>query len=169
MKGEQCISMIMMTSSNGNIFRVTSHMCAEFTGPGWIPLTKACDVFFYMCLIHGWIKNHEAGDLRRRRAHYDAIAILSQSVLLDPTLCCVHIIMVHFDFINLNVYFLYLHILQSATSIIIDMGSKKLKQFKTTSWREMLFTLTHWGLVTSCGDIDLGQPCFSQRLCNISL
>ena len=33
----------MMTSSNGNIFRVTGHMCGEFTGPRWIPRTKASD------------------------------------------------------------------------------------------------------------------------------
>ena len=25
----------MMTSSNGNIFRVTGHLCGEFTGPWW--------------------------------------------------------------------------------------------------------------------------------------
>ena len=31
----------MMTSSNGNIFRVTGHLCGEFTGPRWIPRTKA--------------------------------------------------------------------------------------------------------------------------------
>ena len=39
-----------MTSSNGNIFRVTGHLCGEFTGPRWIPHTKAVtrsfDVFF---------------------------------------------------------------------------------------------------------------------------
>ena len=34
---------IMMTSSNGNIFRVTGHLCGEFTGPRWIPDTKASD------------------------------------------------------------------------------------------------------------------------------
>ena len=33
----------MMTSSNGNIFRVTGHLCGEFTGPRWIPCTKASD------------------------------------------------------------------------------------------------------------------------------
>ena len=27
----------MMTSSNGNIFRVTGHLCGEFTGPGEFP------------------------------------------------------------------------------------------------------------------------------------
>ena len=34
---------IMMTSSNGNIFRVTGHLCGEFTGLRWIPRTKASD------------------------------------------------------------------------------------------------------------------------------
>ena len=37
------ICMIMMTSSNGNIFRVTGHLCGEFTGHRWIPRTKASD------------------------------------------------------------------------------------------------------------------------------
>ena len=32
-----------MTSSNGNIFRVTGHLCGEFTGPRWIPHAKASD------------------------------------------------------------------------------------------------------------------------------
>ena len=44
----------MVTSSNGNIFRVTGHLCGEFTGPRWIPHTKASDAelwcfFFYLC------------------------------------------------------------------------------------------------------------------------
>ena len=34
----------MMTSSNGNIFRVTGYLCGEFTGLRWIPRTKASDV-----------------------------------------------------------------------------------------------------------------------------
>ena len=33
----------MMTSSNGNIFRVTGHLCGEFTGPRRIPHTKASE------------------------------------------------------------------------------------------------------------------------------
>ena len=33
----------MMTLSNGNIFRVTGHLCGEFTGLRWIPHTKAGD------------------------------------------------------------------------------------------------------------------------------
>ena len=34
----------MMTASNGNIFRVTDHLCGEFTGHRWIPRTKVSDV-----------------------------------------------------------------------------------------------------------------------------
>ena len=45
----------MMTSSNGNIFRVTGPLCGEFTGPRWIPctqrpVTQSFDVFFDLCL-----------------------------------------------------------------------------------------------------------------------
>ena len=32
-----------MTSSNGNIFRITGHLCGEFIGSRWIPRTKASD------------------------------------------------------------------------------------------------------------------------------
>ena len=40
----------MMTSSNGNIFHVTGHLCGEFTSRRWIPRTKASDAglwYFY--------------------------------------------------------------------------------------------------------------------------
>ena len=44
----------MMTSSNGNVFRVTGHWCGEFIGPRWILHTKASDAelwrFFYLRL-----------------------------------------------------------------------------------------------------------------------
>ena len=33
----------MMTSSNGDNFRVTGLLCGEFTGPRWIPHTNASD------------------------------------------------------------------------------------------------------------------------------
>ena len=40
----------MMTSSNGNLFRVTGPLCGEFTGPGEFstqrPVTRSFDVFF---------------------------------------------------------------------------------------------------------------------------
>ena len=59
--------MNMMTSSNGNIFRVTGHLCVEFTCPRWIPHTQ----------INGWVNNGEAGDLRRYRAHYDVTVMIN--------------------------------------------------------------------------------------------
>ena len=34
----------MITSSNGNIFRVTGHLCREFPGHRWIPRKKASGV-----------------------------------------------------------------------------------------------------------------------------
>ena len=44
----------MMTSSNGNIFRVTGPLCGEFTGPGEFPtqrpVTRSFDVFFDLLL-----------------------------------------------------------------------------------------------------------------------
>ena len=39
---QRCL-ICLMTSSNGNIFRVTAHLCGEFTGSRWIPRTKASD------------------------------------------------------------------------------------------------------------------------------
>ena len=41
-----------MTSSNGNIFRVTGHLCGEFPGefPAQRPVTRSFDVFFDLCL-----------------------------------------------------------------------------------------------------------------------
>ena len=47
---DQQRSKIVMTSSNGNIFRVTGPLCGEFTGPGEFPaqrpVTRSFDVFF---------------------------------------------------------------------------------------------------------------------------
>ena len=40
----------MMTSSNGNIFRVTGHLSGEFTVHRWIPHTKARDAELW-CFI----------------------------------------------------------------------------------------------------------------------
>ena len=48
------ITLDMMTSSNGAIFRVTDPLCGEFTGPGEFPaqrpVTRSFDVFFVLCL-----------------------------------------------------------------------------------------------------------------------
>ena len=66
----------MMTSWNGNISRVIGHLCGEFTGYLWIPLTKSqwCGTFMFSLIcawINGWVNNRGAGDLRRHRTHCD--------------------------------------------------------------------------------------------------
>ena len=70
----------MMMSSNRNISALLAFLCGEFTSHRWIPLTKASDAALWMCCLicawtNGWIKNRNAGDLRRHRAHYDVIVI----------------------------------------------------------------------------------------------
>ena len=74
---------IMMTSSNRNLFRVTGHLCGEFTGPRWIPRTKTSDAELWCFLwsavgLKGWINNREAGDLRRYRVHYDVTVMFGE-------------------------------------------------------------------------------------------
>ena len=54
----------IMTSSNGNIFRVTGPLWGEFTGHRWIPLTKASDaellVFSLICAwTNGWANHRD--------------------------------------------------------------------------------------------------------------
>ena len=65
----------MMTSLDGDIFRVTGLLCGEFTGLGEFPtqrpVTRSFDIFFDFAWINGWVNNREAGDLRRHRVHYD--------------------------------------------------------------------------------------------------
>ena len=77
----------MMTSSNGNIFGVTGHLCGEFTGLRWIhctrPVTRNFDVFFDLRLDKRLrINNCEAGDLWRRRAHY-GVTVMRNSAPLE--------------------------------------------------------------------------------------
>ena len=61
----------MMTSSKGNIFRVTGPFCGEFTGH------RSALMFSLICArINGWVNNRESGDLRRHRAHHDVIVMV---------------------------------------------------------------------------------------------
>ena len=74
----------MMTSSNGNIFRVTVPLCggnSSVTGgfPSQRPVTRSLDVFSDLRLNK--FLNKQSGDLRRRQAHYDVI-VLNYEVLL---------------------------------------------------------------------------------------
>ena len=52
------IYIVMITSSNVNIFRVTGPLCGEFTGRRWIPWTKASDGklwCFYDLRLNKWL------------------------------------------------------------------------------------------------------------------
>ena len=79
-----------MTSSNGNIFRVTGPLCGEFTGDRWIPRTKASDAELW-CFL--W---SEAGNLRRHQAHYDVI-VMKVSVL--KIMQCLNLVILIFIYI----------------------------------------------------------------------
>ena len=75
----------MMTSSNGNIFRVTGFLCGGFTGPGESPSQRPVTRNFKFSLIcawrNMWENNREAGDLRRNQTHCDVgeMGIFQQS------------------------------------------------------------------------------------------
>ena len=56
---------IMMTSSNGKIFRVTGHSWGESTGDWWIPLTKASDGAL-LCFIWSAPEQTVGETIRRR-------------------------------------------------------------------------------------------------------
>ena len=77
----------MMTSSNGNIFRVTGPLCGEFTGPGEFPtqrpVTQSFDVSLICVWINGWVNNREAGNLRCLRSHYDVNVMQLLTCLTD--------------------------------------------------------------------------------------
>ena len=77
---------IMMTASNGNISRVTGHLCGEFTGHRWIHRSKASDAelwcFSLICAwINSWINNGAAGELRLHCAYYD-VTVMIASILI---------------------------------------------------------------------------------------
>ena len=68
----QTFTLVMMTSSNGNIFRVTGPLCGEFTGPRWIPLTKASDAEL-------WCFRWSATEQTETSVIWDAIAPIMTS------------------------------------------------------------------------------------------
>ena len=69
----------MMTSSNANIFLVTGHLCGEFTGPRWIPHTKASDAELWCFLWYNkrlskqwwgwWFETQSCPICRHRNGH----------------------------------------------------------------------------------------------------
>ena len=74
----------MWTSSNGNIFRVTGPLCGNSPVTGEFPAKGqwrgALKFYLIYAWINGWVNNREAGDLRRRRIHYDVTVMMHHSV-----------------------------------------------------------------------------------------
>ena len=58
----------MMTSSNGNIFRVTGPLCRKFTGHRGIPLTKASDAELWYFL---WSAPEQRLSKQSRRRRFE--------------------------------------------------------------------------------------------------
>ena len=81
----------MMTSLDGNIFRVTGHLCGEFIGHRWIPHKgqwRGALMFSLICArINGWVNNREAGDLRR---HQDSGVLKKQKSIEILCVPCFH-------------------------------------------------------------------------------
>ena len=68
----------MITSSNGNIFRVTGPLCGEFTGQWWIPLTKASDAELW-CFLWS-VAEQSVEQTIETPVIWDAIALIMMSL-----------------------------------------------------------------------------------------
>ena len=90
-------------------------------------------MFSLICAwIYAWINNREAGDLRRRRAHYDVIVIISLPQLwsrvtwLALWLLCIGFVSTDVTLKDLDIIFQYLattkHNNATATAMYISMG-----------------------------------------------
>ena len=69
-----CHTLRMMTSSNGNIFRVTGPLCIEFTGYRWISHTKASGAKLW-CFL--WFTPEQMVEQTIDRAYYD-VAVMDK-------------------------------------------------------------------------------------------
>ena len=76
----------VMTSSNGNIFRITGPLWGEppVTGgfPSQRPVTRSFDAFFDLHLNNG-VNNRDDGDLERHGTHYDVTVMLKRSLRMS--------------------------------------------------------------------------------------
>ena len=75
-----------MTSSNGNIFRVTGSLCGEITGHRWIPLTKASDAELWCFLWSApdrLSKQSRGWWFETQSCHYD-VTVINLFHLVQP-------------------------------------------------------------------------------------
>ena len=75
----------MMTSSNGNIFRITGHFARNSPVTGEFPYKGQWGwalIFSLICAwLNGWVNNREACDLRCHRPHYGVTVMASSEVV----------------------------------------------------------------------------------------
>ena len=94
----------MMTSSNGNIFRVTGPLCGEFTGPGEFPrqrpVTRSFDVLFDLRLNKrlskqpwGWWFETPSWSLWRQRDGISDLYCRANRTLLALICISMHIVL----------------------------------------------------------------------------
>ena len=81
------VEIYMMTSSNGNIFRITGHFSHRIhRSPVYSPHKgqwRGALMFSLICVwINSWVNNCEAGDLRCYRVDYDVIAMIIMFYIL---------------------------------------------------------------------------------------
>ena len=105
---KSCQHLTMMTSSNGNIFRVTTGYWPSVRGIHRSPVNsphkgqwRGALIFSLICTrINCWVNNGEAGDLRRHRAHYDVIVMMQYTPRIMHTvralLCFVEVQLISF-------------------------------------------------------------------------
>ena len=84
-------------------FRVTGHLCGDFTGHRWIPHAKASDAELWCFLwsapwINGWVNNRDAGDLRCHPAHYD-VTVMELTLIVFYS-CLVPVEFIHMKLLN---------------------------------------------------------------------
>ena len=80
--------LITMMSSNGDIFRITGHLCGEFTGHRWLPphngqWHRASMFYLLSAWTSCWTNNRVSGDLR----HYNAAVTSTQWSLAGMAIC----------------------------------------------------------------------------------
>ena len=75
LSGMYIFNCTMMTSPNGNIFRVTGRLCGEFTGDKG-QRRGALMFSLIFAWVNDWVNNREAGDLRCHRAGYNITVMI---------------------------------------------------------------------------------------------
>ena len=107
---------IMMTSSNGNIFRVTGPLCGKFTGPGEFPakrpVTRSFDVFFDLRLNErlskqpwGWWFETPPWSLWRHRNDFEKTQLYLINLTIKCRICVFNRLSVLVYYTNVSIRF----------------------------------------------------------------